>query len=549
MNQNEERNEGHTSGTTGAYSASSERLTDADADRNRTLNVQSINDLDVETGALSDTDTGANATEVDEIAVTRVQIEETRAHMGETIDAIKEKLSPSTLMAEAKESIKEAASDKAHQIADSVVDAAKGAAATATDAVKSAAEYVGEKVGPVMDTAKEKLAPVVDTAKHAGSTAKDMGGSVVETIRTNPLPAALIGIGVGWLVMSSRRQNSRETWERGRQDYANSYNTYGGTYTGESRDTFRPETYRTENYRSTEWDNTQLSSGDVGDALTGQEERVHGPRGMVSGLASSASDMAHGAKEKVSDIAHGAKDMGGSVVDIVRENPLPAALAGLSLAWLMMSARRPHGSENWQNERRDTYNTYSGESRETFRPDTYPTENYRSTEWDSTQASSGGIADAAHTAKEKVSDLAQGAKEKVTDIAQGAKEKVSGIAVGAKEKVSGVAVATKEKATETYSSLDTWVHENPLAAGACALLIGAAVGMAIPATRKENEWFGHTRDELAHKAAEKAHDMVDKVQHVAQAAIGTAKNAVTDATQQIKSEVKEEVRNQGLAAV
>ena len=57
-----------------------------------------------------------------DVVATRAQIEETRAQLSETIDAIKDKLSPAALMEEAKE----AASDKAHEMVDDLKDKASG---------------------------------------------------------------------------------------------------------------------------------------------------------------------------------------------------------------------------------------------------------------------------------------------------------------------------------------------------------------------------------------------------------------------------------------
>ena len=296
----------------------------------------------------------------------------------------------------------------------------------------SAVEYVSEKAAPVIESAKEQFGPALDMAKHAGVKVKDAGGTVVETVRMNPLPAAMIGIGLGWLLMSARRQRS--------------------------------------------------SSGDM--------------------------------------------------------------------------KRYPHdGSDNRNsssgNSGYDAYDNYGGGNSGYAQSGTYRDASFGTSRRESSLEPSPGekVKESLSHAGEAVSNFASDTREKVSDIASSAKDKVSDLASTAKEKVTDLAGVTREKATETYSSLDTWVHENPLAAGACALLIGAAVGMMIPATRKENEWFGQTRDELAHKATERAHDVMDKVQNVAQTAIGTAKNALGDATEHIKTEVKQEAQNQGLTAV
>ena len=85
-----------------------------------------------------------------EVEVTRVEIERTRAGMSETVDAIQERLSPENLKEQAKDRVKEA---------------------------------------------------TVGKAQEAGS-------GIVDTIRQNPLPAALTGIGLGWLFVNARKQGS-----------------------------------------------------------------------------------------------------------------------------------------------------------------------------------------------------------------------------------------------------------------------------------------------------------------------------------------------------
>ena len=85
--------------------------------------------------------------EVDEVEVTRVEIERTRAGMSETVDAIQERLSPENLKEQAKDRVKEA---------------------------------------------------TVGKAQEAGS-------GIVDTIRQNPLPAALTGIGLGWLFVERQK--------------------------------------------------------------------------------------------------------------------------------------------------------------------------------------------------------------------------------------------------------------------------------------------------------------------------------------------------------
>ena len=45
--------------------------------------------------------------------------------------------------------------------------------------------------------------------------AQEAGSTIVETVRANPVPAALTGIGLGWLYMSARRQSCPERGQGG----------------------------------------------------------------------------------------------------------------------------------------------------------------------------------------------------------------------------------------------------------------------------------------------------------------------------------------------
>jgi hypothetical protein len=103
----------------------------------------------------------------------RDDIERTRAEMSETIDAIQERLSPAN-------------------IKDQVV------------------EQVREQVEVAKDTVREAtIGKVENMMQSAGNTVSDARRSVVDAVKQNPIPAALVGIGIGWMIVSGRRSSSR----------------------------------------------------------------------------------------------------------------------------------------------------------------------------------------------------------------------------------------------------------------------------------------------------------------------------------------------------
>ncbi len=68
------------------------------------------------------------------------------------------------------------------------------------------------------------------------------------------------------------------------------------------------------------------------------------------------------------------------------------------------------------------------------------------------------------------------------------------------------------------------LQENPLAVGALAVGLGAAVGFSVPETDKENQVMGEARDSLIERGKEKAEEIKPKVRRVAEEAQSAAKS-------------------------
>ena len=59
------------------------------------------------------------------------------------------------------------------------------------------------------------------------------------------------------------------------------------------------------------------------------------------------------------------------------------------------------------------------------------------------------------------------------------------------------------------------MRENPLMAGAAAAVIGAAVGMSLPETERENEWLGDAKETVMDRAQDVARNAATAVQEAA----------------------------------
>jgi len=122
--------------------------------------------------------------------------------------------------------------DKAKDTAHSVVDTARDAASHAGQAVSGAASTVGKKAEEWTADAGHKVSSLADTVRHQGPGGSGMLGKanealaegldsaggymsdknlsgmmsdVTDLIKRNPIPALLVGLGIGYLLGKSLR--------------------------------------------------------------------------------------------------------------------------------------------------------------------------------------------------------------------------------------------------------------------------------------------------------------------------------------------------------
>ena len=203
-------------------------------------------------------------------------------------------------------------------------------------------------------------------------------------------------------------------------------------------------------------------------------------------------DMMSSATDRAADLAEDVQDSARDAADYVRQNPMPIVLIGAGLAWLLMrpSTRYVGGSS----PRSGRYGRSGG--RRAYGQDRYgdtgsgATSSYRTEEYRET---------------------GPGVTER---IQQG----------------------WQQYSRRAESQFDRWMHQSPLAVGAAAMAIGAAVGMSAPATDTENAWLGETRDTLVEHAQDAAKDTVTQakqaVENVSQAIEGVTQGSGSNQTTQ-----------------
>jgi ElaB/YqjD/DUF883 family membrane-anchored ribosome-binding protein len=213
------------------------------------------------------------------------------------------------------------------------------------------------------------------------------------------------------------------------------------------------------------------------------------------------------AKDRVKEATVGrAQEAGSGIVETIRANPLPAALTGIGLGWLLVSARR----------------SASGQTR--YRGRAYPYDYPPRYEGRATTTSGG-------TSVPSPGEALGRARDRVDESATQAQDRASEAASQAQDRLSNLTHQARYQARRASGGFERMVRENPLAMGALAVGAGAALGLAIPQSTQEHEVMGEARDTFVEKAQEKAQDAQQRVGRVAQEA---------------QSAAKEEASNQGL---
>jgi len=206
----------------------------------------------------------------------------------------------------------------------------------------------------------------------------------------------------------------------------------------------------------------------------------------------------------VDDAGQTATQTGNTLVSTIRQNPVPAALAGLGIGWLAMRMRSSSGSSSNRmsgNGYGRSYGSY-GYGQQQYGQQQYGQQPYGGSYG---QSSGGGPADAVRGAADQAASRAQEMGADVQYKAQDALDTVQ-------QRASDVQYQAQNAMSDAQWQLDRTLNENPLALGALALGVGAAVALAIPSTQKERELVGEQRDKLVEQAAGAVSQAMDQAQ-------------------------------------
>lgn len=363
----------------------------------------------------------------------RQDIDETRRHMGRKLDAIQNQLSSDNLKAKARDVVNEVATSTADSLSD----------------------YMRNNMG-------------------------DVGHSLATSLKRNPIPTALVGLGLGWLLVEALSYDTPAPARYPVQRYRPAA-TYGAAA--------EYEPWRANpNYRP---------------AYAGAVPQSNQP-GVINQVKSTLSQAADTAQNKAEQW-----------LDQTKENMSEAAAKAQQLRdearlqghWATMDAQ--DRAEEWQQEGRNLTHQASYNAQQAM--------NYAQ------QTVNQGV-NYANEAAHSASDYAHYASDQVGAYSRYASDQARYYS----RQAGRQAYAAGEQVIET-------IEENPLTFGAVALAVGAAVGLLLPQTRYENEWVGHYSDQVTDAARTTANDVMTH----AQEAIEEIRPELERSTQTVINDLKE----------
>ncbi len=279
---------------------------------------------------------------------------------------------------------------------------------------------------------------------------------------------------------------------------------------------------------------------------------------QVQGALHSAQEVV---MENVSEMTHKvadrSKEAGSSLIDLVRQHPLPAALIGAGIA-LLAAGGGVGVRERHRDDEDETYGDRSGYGQGEYRGYARPAYSRETSArggygegrpFESYGAYDSGY-DTGGYARETYDQEVYEAVATPTPQTAGsyedswARENASGL----RERVREAGERAGHTAQRAKGGFANFLEDQPLVAGLITVALGALIGLAFPSTRRENELLGGARDHLADQAKGAA----ERARQVAQKTFEEVRETAKEEFSKLSAEAKEDGKDlleQGKEAV
>ncbi len=238
-------------------------------------------------------------------------------------------------------------------------------------------------------------------------------------------------------------------------------------------------------------------------------------------------------------------DFGRNLLDSVRANPMPAALTGIGVAWLMASrqapgiaatsvttARPPAGPRGFDQGGYDAMAARVADAERGVTRAQDEADHSYSARLDDARGRAIGLArhpqETGESFAQRIGDALASAQQAVVAGAHDLRDQAGGAAGsigGAAKSIGGAATSGTQAAGQAGGNLVTMLAENPALLGAIGLAAGALLGALLPQSTQEEAALGDIAGQARDTARSLAQGAVDQGGHVAQAVLDQGRSS------------------------
>jgi hypothetical protein len=261
---------------------------------------------------------------------------------------------------------------------------------------------------------------------------------------------------------------------------------------------------------------------EIGDRLNPHHIKAQVKQNVRDATIGRAETMARHAADRVNETRTG-------MMDTIRDNPIPAAMVGIGLGWLMWNGKREHSHERSDTFRGDWYLGDQDLSRGEYGRGQYETGTMDRMR-DRADRMTGEVRERASHMADEAGEMADRTRNAVGHAVDRTQEALSDTTDRAQELAVEFADRTRYRAHRVEDRFNDGMSDNPLAMGAAAVALGIAAGLSVPATRTESRLMGNARDQVVDRVRDMAEDAGEKAQNVASRVMENAEDTVRSAT-------------------
>lgn len=261
--------------------------------------------------------------------------------------------------------------------------------------------------------------------------------------------------------------------------------------------------------------NIQHTRADICETVNTLQKRLS-PDRVKAEVKSAAREQLETAKENV---RFKAEQWQRKATERIINNPIPAVMVGVGLMWLFTKAADSTSERDHGGRYRGSYSYDSPEDWPVYAPEDksgrIPHPQQRSQEqkrMGSTNAPPSG----------------QPIGEQVSQWADRAQDSLEDWKTSASSYADQIGSSAKERGQRVQGEFQRYLQDNPLTVGTVTLAIGAAIGLSLPRTEKEDQWLGETRDKFMDQAKTTAKEILPKTKEIADEMTQAAREAVKE---------------------